>query len=325
MSAMRGRCSVMSPNSTRPLRRGRSFRYTRPVSSVRNGAVPKCGSSATSSLCSSIDGSGNRPTDSDAHFTGRPTACAALLAIIAWTRGVSISLGNAIAAMIASTTRTPTMMPSHFKARFNAHPSRRLCGLDRRKPPGLRADRAREGPVFLDIHGRSGPLHDRTGRIVDGVVDERYAEVHRHPVLTALLPGLGHLGPADLDALDPVRPPRGAELIALRLQPAELLRREAVRHRAQVTAGNARLHVDEGLLRPAGEPGGIEGRVHAPDVADPTVEVRLARWGLHHGAARRPAALGRAVRSGAGVRRLGARLASAQHPEHEKDPASDQQ
>src|SRR5262249_51149339 len=158
---------------------------------------------------------------------------------------VSINLGSAIAATIASTTTTPTTMPSHFKARFNAHPSERLCGLDRREPPGLRADRAREGPVFLDIHGRGRPLHDRAGRIVDGVVDERHGKVHRHPILTPLLPGLRQLGPADLDALDPIRPPRGAELIALRLQPAELLWREAVLHRAQIATGDSRLHIDE--------------------------------------------------------------------------------
>src|SRR6266403_929505 len=144
----------------------------RPVSSVRNGVVPNCGSSATSSLWSSIDGSGNRPTDSDSNLTGRPTACAALLAIIAWTRGVSISRGSATAATIVSSTTTATTMPSHFKARFNAHLPPRLCGLDRRQPPGLRADRAREGPVFLDLHGSGRPLHNRAGRVVDRVVDE---------------------------------------------------------------------------------------------------------------------------------------------------------
>jgi len=84
--------------------------------------VPNCGSSATSSLCSSIDGSGNNATESDSNLTGRPTACAALPAIIAWTRGVSMRRGNAIAAMIVSTTITATRMPSHFKARFTARP-----------------------------------------------------------------------------------------------------------------------------------------------------------------------------------------------------------
>ena len=82
--------------------------------------VPNCGSSATSSLCSSIDGSGNNATESDSNLTGRPTACAALPAIIVWTRGVSMRRGNAIAAMIVSTTTTATRMPSHFKARFIA-------------------------------------------------------------------------------------------------------------------------------------------------------------------------------------------------------------
>src|SRR5262249_13411210 len=167
----------------------------------------------------------------------RPPACAALLAITACAGGVSIKRGSATAATIASTTTTATRIPSHFKARFNAHPSRKLCGLDRREPPGLRADRTREGPVFLDVHGRGRPLHDRAGRVVDRVVDERHGEVHRHPILSALLPCLGDLGPTDLDSLEPVGPPRAAKLIALPLKATELLRRETILHGAQIAPG----------------------------------------------------------------------------------------
>ena len=88
---------------------------------MRKGVVPNCGSSATSSLWSSTEGSGNRLTDSDSNFTGRPIDCAAPVAISACTRGVSTSRGSAIAATTsnrATTAPTPTI---HFKARFNAH------------------------------------------------------------------------------------------------------------------------------------------------------------------------------------------------------------
>ena len=83
--------------------------------------MPNSGSSATSSLCSSTAGSGNSATDSDSNFTGRPIACVALPAIIAWTRGVSTSRGSAIAATTSSRTTTAPIPTTHFKARFNAH------------------------------------------------------------------------------------------------------------------------------------------------------------------------------------------------------------
>src|SRR5213594_973177 len=89
-------------------------------------------------------------------------------------------------------------------------------GLDRRQPPGLRADRTREGPILLDVHRGRRSLHHRAGSVVDRVVDHRDGEVHRCPVLAALLPRLGQLAAPDSDSFDPVGPARAAELIALR-------------------------------------------------------------------------------------------------------------
>src|SRR5262245_52775332 len=301
----------------------------RPVSRVRNGVAPNCGSSATSSLWSSTAGRGNSLMDSDSNFTGRPIACVALPAIIAWTRGVSMSLGSAIAATISSTTTTAPIPMSHFMARLNAPPPERLCGLDRRKPPGLRADRPREGPVFLDVDRRGRSLDHGTGRVVHRVVDERNGEVDRGPVLAALLPGFAHLGPPDSNPLDAVCATRAAELITLRLQPRVLLRREAILHGGQVPPGDPFLDIDESRLGELDEAVGIEARVHAANVLDPPIEVRHARRDLHRGGAAsgRPALPGRARGApavDAGVR--GLRLAAAaEHAEEEEHRAADQQ
>src|SRR5262249_58683440 len=115
------------------------------------------------------------------------------------------------------------------------------------------------------------------GRAVDRVVDERHGEVHRHPILPALLPCLGDLGPTDLDSLEPVGPPGAAKLIALPLKATELLRGETILHGAQIAPGDAGLDVGEGALRPVGEPRRVEGRVHRTNVSDPAIEIRLAR------------------------------------------------
>src|SRR4029453_3951218 len=147
--------------------------------------------------------------------------------------------------------------------------------------------------------------------------------------LTALLPGLGQLGASDLDPLDPVRPPGAAKLIALLLQAAELLWRESVLHRAQVPLGDPGLDVDERALRPLGQADRIEGGVHAANVPDPTLAVRLTGWSLHPRttpAAARPALPRRTIGARSGVRRLGSRGCTvAQHPEHEEARAADQQ
>src|SRR2546425_12638450 len=118
--------------------------------------------------------------------------------------------------------------------------------------------------IFLDVHRRHRSLHHRAGCIVDRVVDHRDGEVHRNPVLAALLPSLGHLGPVDPDPFDPVRPPRAAELIALRLQTGVLLRREPVLHSAQVPLDDPALDVTESPLREFDEAVGIEAHVLTP-------------------------------------------------------------
>src|SRR2546428_6778723 len=244
---------------------------------MRKGAVPNCGSSGTWSLASSMEGSGNRPTDGDSTLTGRPIACAGLEAIIAWTRGVSTRRGSAIAAPTSRSTATAPIPTSHFKARFNRAPPERLRGLDRRQPPGLRADRSREGPVLLDVHRRGRPLHHRAGRVVDRVVHERDGEVHRHPVLPALLPSLGQLRPTDPDALDSVRPPCASELVTLGLETRVLLRCESVLHCGQIPLSDTALDIGERDLRPLGEAVGIEARVHSTEGPETALEVGDAR------------------------------------------------
>src|SRR5262245_28556391 len=267
--------------------------------------------------------------DSDSNFTGRPIVCVALPAIIAWTRGVSMSLGSAIAATISSTATTAPIPMSHFRARLNAPPPERLRGLDRREPPGLRADRAREGPVLLDVDGRGRSLDHGAGRVVHRVIDERNGEVHRDPVLAALLPGFAHLGPPDSNSLDAIRATGAAELIALRLQPRVLLRREAILHGGQVPPGDPFLSVDESGLGELDEVVGIEARVHAANMLDPPIELRHARRHLHgcNAASGRPSLAGcarGALAVGPGVR--GGRLAAAaEHAEQEEHRAADQQ
>src|SRR5262245_59069246 len=116
-----------------------------------------------------------------------------------------MSRGSAIAATISTTATTAPIPMSHFRARRNAPPPERLRGLDRRKPPGLRADRPHERPVLLDLDRCARSLDHGAGRVVHRVVDKRDSEVDRDPVLTVLLPGFGQLGPPDLNSLDAVR------------------------------------------------------------------------------------------------------------------------
>src|SRR5437899_2438037 len=245
MSAMTGRSSVRSPNSTRPPSRGRTRSASRPVSSLRNGAVPNSGSSPTSSPCSSTAGRGKTTTETDANFTGRPSACDALDAISVCTRGVSTTNGTATIAAIArtaTTARTPTV---HQRARITAERRRRLRRLDRRQTPGVGSDRARERPVLLDVLPRPRAVHNAPARVVHRVVDERDGEVHRDPVLPALLPRLRHLGAVDPNLFDPVRLPRAAQAVTLGLEARVLLRGQAIGEGAHVPTADRRLDVGE--------------------------------------------------------------------------------
>src|SRR2546428_358508 len=168
MSAMTGRSSTRSPNSTRPTGRGRTRSASRPVSSLRNGAVPNCGSSPTSSPCSSTAGRGKTTTETDANFTGRPSACDALDAISACTRGVSTTNGTATIAAIATTTTTTRTPTVHQRARITEERRGRLRRLDRRQTPGVGSDRARERPVLLDVLPRPRAVHNAPPRAVPG-------------------------------------------------------------------------------------------------------------------------------------------------------------
>src|SRR4029453_8562784 len=101
---------------------------------------------------------------------------------------------------------------------------------------------------------------------------------------------------------------------------AELLWRESVLHRAQVPLGDPGLDVDERALRPLGQADRIEGGVHAANVPDPTLDVRLTGWSLHHRttpAAARPALPRRTIGARSGGPPPGRRGGrGAQHPAH---------
>src|SRR5438128_1027995 len=286
MSAMTGRSSVRSPNSTRPPSRGRTRSASRPVSSLRNGAVPNCGSSPTSSPCSSTAGRGKTTTETDANFTGRPSACDALDAISACTRGVSTTNGTATIAAIATTTTTTRTPTVHQRARITEERRGRLRRLDRRQTPGVGSDRARERPVLLDVLPRPRAVHNAPARVVHRVVDERDGEVHRDPVLPALLPRLRHLGAVDPNLLDPVRLPRAAQAVTLGLEARVLLRGQAIGEGAHVPTAARRLDVGERRPGPARERVGFEAPIHLLDVLDATVPVGRLRRNRHgHGAA----------------------------------------
>ena len=115
MSAMLGSVRMTWVTSTRPARRARKPSRSVPFSSLRNGAVPNFGSSATSKPFSSTEGSGSARTAIPVKWTGRPRACEALLAISAWTRGVSTIWGRLTTAAIARTTIAATATRNHFK------------------------------------------------------------------------------------------------------------------------------------------------------------------------------------------------------------------
>src|SRR5207247_5915878 len=137
----------------------------------------------------------------------------------------------------------------------------RLRRLDRGEAPGSGADRTREGPVPLDVLWRSGPVDEIPGRVVERVIDEGRGNVHRRPVLAALLPRLRHVGALELDLLDPVRLARAPEPVALSLEPRVLLRREPVVEGSHVAPPDTLLDVDEHALYPPGEGRGVEARV----------------------------------------------------------------
>src|SRR5262245_6088969 len=137
--------------------------------------------------------------------TGRPRAWLALAAASAWMRGRPDRYG--------STRTTPTIraasaaapMPSPTASRFTARLSRGLRGLDGRELPGVVADGARECPELLDaLDSAPRALHHGARRIVDGVVEERGADVGGHVVAPALLPRLRDLRSLDANLLDVV-------------------------------------------------------------------------------------------------------------------------
>ena len=127
---MTGCLSTKSPSSTRKSSSGQSRRRISARSNLRNGSVPKAGSSATSRLRSTTAGSGSTDTDTAENFTGRPRALEAVLAMRPCTRGVSTRKGTAISAAIASTTTTPTPTATH-RADALHDPSEVLIFIDR--------------------------------------------------------------------------------------------------------------------------------------------------------------------------------------------------
>src|SRR5207247_499051 len=189
----------------------------------------------------------------------------------------------AATARTATTARTPTV---HQRARITAERRRRLRRLDRRQTPGVGSDRARERPVLLDVLPRPRAVHNAPARVVHRVVDERDGEVHRDPVLPALLPRLRHLGAVDPNLLDPIRLPRAAQAVTLGLEARVLLRRQAIGEGAHVPTADRRLDVGERRPGPARERVGFEAPIHLLDVLDATVPVgRLPRYRHGHGAA----------------------------------------
>src|SRR6185295_9659828 len=120
-------------------------------------------------------------------------------------RGVSTRKGTAISAPATSTRRTPAARTSHFRVRrMREAILRELPGLDRRQLPRACADGPGEGPVLRESIGNRGRAGDHTPRGVHHVVEQRRDDRHRDVVVATLLPRLRHLGPLDLDALEPV-------------------------------------------------------------------------------------------------------------------------
>src|SRR2546429_8014876 len=213
ITVMTGFVSWTSPSSTRPVSSGRSLSRTLPVSSLRKGSLPNCGSSAISSPWSATAGSGRTEIDIERNFTGRPSACEALEAISACTLGVSTRNGTRMSAATTRTTTAATAPTSHFTGRLTRN--LRLRALDGRQPPRVRPDRTRERPELLELLRRLRAGDHRARGVVHGVVDERAAEVDGHEVLARLLPGLGDVGTPEVHRLHAVGLPRRAQPIAL--------------------------------------------------------------------------------------------------------------
>src|SRR5262249_54149825 len=186
---------------------------------------------------------GRTETDIERNFTGRPSACDALDAMSACTRGVSTKYGTAMTAARTSKTTAATAPVSHFTARLTS--SFRSGALDGREPPRIRPDRTAERPELLELLRRLGAGHDGAGGVVHRVVHERAREVHGHEILTGLLPGLRHLDPAKVHRLHVVGLARRAQLVALRGQLGIHPRGQSRAHRAHVAPGHRPLHVAE--------------------------------------------------------------------------------
>src|SRR2546425_11228756 len=208
ITVMTGLVSLISPSSTRPVSSGPSFSLTFPVSSLRNGSVPNRGSSAISRPLSVTAGSGSTAIDIERNFTGRPSACEALEAIRACTRGRSTRSGTRMSAATTSTTNAATAPTSHFTGRFTKRP--RLRALDGRQPPRIRPHRTHERPELLELLRLPRARDHGTRRVVHRVVDERAGEIDGHEVLARLLPGLGDVDAPHVDRLHAVRLPRRA-------------------------------------------------------------------------------------------------------------------
>src|SRR5574337_315455 len=90
ISSTRGRWSVSSANSTRREKSGPRRRPKRPSPTLKNGALPKRGSSATSRSLRTTAGSGRTEREREENFTGRPSAWVADWAISVWTCGLQL-------------------------------------------------------------------------------------------------------------------------------------------------------------------------------------------------------------------------------------------
>src|SRR5437879_1570634 len=200
--------------------------------------------------------------------------------------------------------------------------------LDRAEPERVGTDRPHEGPELFELH-RLGPaaLQDSRAALVGREVQQAGQEVHGDVVLAALLPGLGDLGRAHGDVLQPVDPALGAELVAVALHDALHLGHEQRRDAAHVARHPRRLHSKERVRRAVGHRLGTEAGIHLADVAETAFEID----GAGDGGRRRLAPVLRARLpawrvAGRGVAGRCGRLPAAAHvPDREPHEAADDQ
>src|SRR5262249_61340862 len=87
-------------------------------------------------------------TETSENLTGRPRLWLTVVAISAWTRGVSTIRGTAMRATTNRTTTTPTPISSQVRSPLIAPRDSAL--LDGRQPEAARPDRPHERPVLLE-------------------------------------------------------------------------------------------------------------------------------------------------------------------------------